>query len=244
MALVCLGQSLSYNYIIFTLYLYISQRNMSVKVIIFDFDGTVADTFDTLVNITNSLAPEFGYKQASQEDIVKIKNLTSREIIKQSGVSVFKLPWLLRKVAAELNNEIHYLHPVAGIKEALVDLKKRGNQLGIITSNERENVRIFLQNNGMPNLFDFVYSGTRIFGKSRVINNFLRQANLQPDEIIYVGDETRDIEAAKKSKVRVIAVSWGFNSKEVLAEQKPDFLIDRPSELIEVIQSLQQKQPI
>jgi phosphoglycolate phosphatase len=53
--------------------------------------------------------------------------------------------------------------------------------------------------------------------------------------VIYVGDETRDIEAARKIQIQVIAVSWGFNSREVLAEQKPDFLISHPSQLIEVV---------
>ncbi|MFB2897966.1 HAD-IA family hydrolase [Aerosakkonemataceae cyanobacterium BLCC-F50] len=212
---------------------------MSIKVVIFDFDGTVADTFDALVTISNSLAPEFGYLPATPEDIPKIKDLTTREIIQKSGVAIYKLPFLLRKVIAQLNSTIDTLSPVEGMKPALFELKKQGNKLGIITSNDRENVQVFLQNNGLLDLFDFIYCGTRIFGKSRVINNFLRQANLQPGEIVYVGDETRDIEAAKKSNIKVIAVSWGFNSGNILKQQKPDFLIEHPQQLIEVIKLLQ-----
>jgi phosphoglycolate phosphatase-like HAD superfamily hydrolase len=71
-----------------------------------------------------------------------------------------------------------------------------------------------------------------------VINRFLKQANLTPEEVIYVGDETRDIEAAKRSQIKMIAVSWGFNSKTVLAEHNPDFLIHHPNELIQVISTL------
>ncbi|MGA9381427.1 MAG: HAD-IA family hydrolase [Phormidium sp.] len=212
---------------------------MTIKVVIFDFDGTVADTFDALVTISNNLAPEFGYLPATPEEISKIKDLTTREIIQRSGVAIYKLPFLLRKVIAELNSKIHALSPVEGMQTALFELKKQGNKLGIITSNDRENVQVFLQNNCLLDLFDFIYSGTRLFGKSRVINNFLRQANLQPGEIIYVGDETRDIEAAKKSNIKVIAVSWGFNSRKILKQQKPDFLIEHPQQLIEVIKLLQ-----
>ncbi|XWK91405.1 MAG: HAD-IA family hydrolase [Phormidium sp.] len=212
---------------------------MTIKVIIFDFDGTVADTFDALVTISNSLAPEFGYLPATPEDIPKIKDLTTREIIQRSGVAIYKLPFILRKVIAQLNSRIHTLSPVEGMKTALFELKKQGNKLGIITSNNRENVQVFLQNNGLLDLFDFIYCGTKIFGKSRVINNFLRQANLRPGEIVYVGDETRDIEAAKKSNIKVIAVSWGFNSGNILKQQKPDFLIEHPQQLIEVIKLLQ-----
>jgi phosphoglycolate phosphatase len=210
-----------------------------IKVIIFDFDGTVADTFDALVKITNRLALKFGYKPASPEDLVKIKNLSSREIIKQSGVSVFKLPFLLRKIKAELNHEIHQLTPVPGIQEALADLKNQGNQLGIITSNDQKNVIFFLQSNNLYKTFDFIYSEATLFGKSRVINHFLKHAKLKPEEAIYVGDETRDIEAAKKSQIKMIAVSWGFNSEEVLAAHEPDFLIHQPKELMEAIKNLQ-----
>lgn len=212
---------------------------MTIKVIIFDFDGTVADTFDALLTISNNLASEFGYAPTSPEEISQIKNLTTREIIRRSGVPVYKIPFLLRKVISELNSKIHVLSPVEGMKAALFELKNQGNKLGIITSNDRENVRIFLQNNGLLELFTFIYGGTRIFGKSRVINSFLHQANLYPEEVIYVGDETRDIEAAKKSKIRIIAVSWGFNSQKILKQQKPDFLIEHPQQLVEVIKLLQ-----
>ncbi len=208
---------------------------MTVKVIIFDFDGTIADTLDAVVSITNRLAGDFGYKQTSLEELAILRNLNSRQIIKQSGVSIFKIPFLIRKVLSELNNEIQVLSAFPGIKEALIELKNQGNRLGIITSNSKENVTAFLNKNGLQELFDFIYSGATIFGKSKVINRVLKSENLKSEEVIYVGDETRDIEAAKRTQIKAIAVSWGFNSKEVLAEYNPDFLIHQPNELIEVI---------
>ena len=212
---------------------------MTKKVIMFDFDGTIADTLDAIVSITNRLAVEFGYKQTTQEELAQIQNLNSKEIIKQSGISIFKLPFLLRKVKAELNKEIQRVRPISGIKEALIELKNQGNRLGILTSNSSANVVAFLETNGLEDLFDFIYSGKTLFGKSKVMNNLLKQENIDPKTAIYVGDETRDIEAARKSHIKAIAVSWGFNSAEVLAKQNPDFLIHQPNQLIEVIGSLQ-----
>ncbi len=212
---------------------------MTKKVIMFDFDGTIADTLDAIVSITNRLAVEFGYKQTTQEELAQIQNLDSGEIIKQSGISIFKLPFLLRKVKAELNKEIQRVRPIAGIKEALIELKNQGNRLGILTSNSSANVVAFLETNELEELFDFIYSGKTLFGKSKVMNNLLKQENIDPKTAIYVGDETRDIEAARKSHIKAIAVSWGFNSAEVLAKQNPDFLIHQPNQLIEVIGSLQ-----
>lgn len=214
---------------------------MTVKVIIFDFDGTIADSLDAVVNITNHLAIEFGHQPVSLEDIEKIKNLSSRQIIQFSGVSIFKLPFLLRKVRIRLNNQIQSLKPFLGIKETFTELKAQGNQLGIITSNSKENVTLFLKENDFVDLFDFIYSAPTIFGKHKVINSLSKKQNIQNNEMVYVGDETRDIEAARKSQIKVISVSWGFNSKEVLAKHQPDFLINKPSELLEVIESLQKQ---
>jgi phosphoglycolate phosphatase len=209
---------------------------MTQKVIIFDFDGTIADTVDALVSIANRLAADFGYVQITPEQLTLLKNLSSREIIKYSGVSLFKIPFLVKKVKTELKNKIQELKPVPGMKEALADLQYHGYKLGIITSNSKENVTDFLRINELDNLFEFIYSGVTIFGKTTIINNVLKQKQIKHQCVVYVGDETRDIEASKKANIKVIAVTWGFNSPEVLAKQNPDFLIHQPSELLQVIQ--------
>jgi len=214
---------------------------MRGKLIIFDFDGTLADTLDAIVGITNRLALEFGYKPTSPEELDQVRNLSSREIFKQSGISLFKLPFLLKRVKANLHQEIPSLKPLSGIQEALFQLKCEGHKLGILTSNSEENVTLFLREHGMQDLFSFVYSATTIFGKHRLIEKIMKTNNLNSEEVVYVGDETRDIESSQKVKIRVIAVSWGFNSKSALAEHNPDFLIDRPGELIEVMEKIQEK---
>lgn len=209
-----------------------------MKVIIFDFDGTIADTFDAVLTITNRLAIELGYKPTSPEDVERLRNLDSREIIKQSGIPFFKLPFLLKRLKVELRQEIQHLKPIAGMQPALRHLRQQGHSLGIVTSNSRENVMAFLETHGLGELFDFTYSGTTLFGKARVIQRLLAQHNLDFRRVIYVGDETRDIEAARNIPIQVIAVSWGFNSKDALARQNPDFLIDRPEDLGVIITEL------
>lgn len=213
---------------------------MTIKVILFDFDGTLADTLDAIVKITNRLSLEFGYQPVSPEDILQLKQLSSKEIIQQSGVSLFQLPFLLRKVRTELNREIQSFSLIPGMKEVLIELHQQGNHLGIVTSNALENVHLFLENNEVHNLFDFIYSEMKIFGKSKVIKRFLKREGLKPDEVVYVGDETRDIEAAHQTQIKMIAVSWGFNSPEILASHQPDFLIHTPPELITVVEHLKQ----
>lgn len=211
---------------------------MAIKVIIFDFDGTLADSRDIFVNIVNRLAPTFGYQPVGTSELEELANLSAEEIIKRSKICQLKIPFILRKIRKELNREIDCLKPIYQVEDSLVKLKQEGYQLGIITSNIKENVEIFLRNNQLEELFSFICSGITLFGKSKVIDKIVKKNNLQPHEVIYVGDETRDITAAKKSKVPVIAVSWGFNSPAILAQFKPDFLIENPHKLVETVKKL------
>ena len=210
-----------------------------MAIIIFDFDGTIADTFDAVLKIINRLSGDFGLKPLKPEDVKRFQNLSSREVVRQSEIPLVRLPFLLRRLKAELNREIHQLKLIPGMSDTLVALKQQGNHLGIVTSNSQENVTTFLENHALKEMFDFIYSGTTIFGKGRVINRIVQQKHFNPRNVIYVGDETRDIEAAKKIPVVVVAVSWGFNSEQALAQHHPDFLINQPSELINVINGLQ-----
>jgi HAD superfamily hydrolase (TIGR01509 family) len=209
-----------------------------MKVVIFDFDGTIADTFETVLQITNDLATELGYPCPTPEDVQRLRNLDSREIIRQSGIPLFRLPFLMKRLKAELRNEIHKLKPIPAMKDVLIQLKQRGTPMGIVTSNSQENVQTFLRNHDLVDLFEFTHSGTTLFGKGRVIRQLLKQHNLKPGNVVYVGDETRDIEAAKNIQIRVIAVAWGFNSAEALARQNPDFMIHQPGELTRVVRQL------
>ena len=212
---------------------------MTAKVILFDFDGTIADTYQAIANITNQLSTEFGYKALDEEELLLIKNLSSREVVKRSEISIFKLPFLVRRIRTELRKEIAELNAISDMVRVLLRLKSTGYILGIVTSNTRENVDIFLSKHGLDSVFSFIYSGTAIFGKHRVLKQVVREHRLKKSEVIYVGDETRDVRSARKSGIAIIAVSWGFNSAEILQEHRPDYLVDRPQELLEAIANWQ-----
>jgi phosphoglycolate phosphatase len=208
---------------------------MTAKVVLFDFDGTIADTYQAIANITNQLSTEFGYKALNPEELLLIKNLSSREIVKRSEISIFKLPFLVRRVRTELSKEIAELTPITGISQVLFELKNRGYVLGIVTSNIKENVEVFLAKNQLNSVFTYIYSSTGIFGKHRVISQLIKDHKLNSSDTIYVGDETRDIRSARKINIGIVAVAWGFNSAEILHEYQADYLIYQPQELLNAI---------
>lgn len=208
---------------------------MARKTIIFDFDGTIADTFSTLVKIVNNLALEFDYPLVDELELLRLSNLSSKDIIRQSPVGLHKLPFLMKRIKRELNGRIGYLSAFEGMGETLDNLHQRGYVLGVITSNWETSVREFLCRNGLEGYFQFIYSSNNLFGKHRTINRVMRNHQLSITDTFYVGDETRDIESAKKSNIKVVAVTWGFNSAEILQQYNPDYIIDHPQDLLMVI---------
>jgi len=208
------------------------------QIIIFDFDGTLADTLDAVVRITNRLSGEFGYLPTNPETLAQIQNLSSWQIIQQSGISLFKLPFLLKRVISELNQDLQLIHLFPSIPEILRQLQAQNYPLYIITSNSKINVNIILSRYDLVDSFRNIYSGISLFGKYKIINQLLYREKIKPQQAIYIGDETRDINAAKQSKIKSIAVSWGYNSAEILAQHHPDALISHPSELIAAIENI------
>ena len=205
------------------------------KTIIFDFDGTIADTLDSVVKIVNNYAEYFRYNRVTKEDIPYLQGKKPREILSHLGISLFKLPFWIKKIHLEINKEIASLKPTVNILSVLLELRNHNQfQIGILTSNTQENVKKFLQNNEMD-FFDFIHTGKSVFGKSHVINKILKQKNLDQKDVFYVCDEIRDIEAAKKSGIKVIGVTWGYNTKEALRKEDPEILIDTPEELKKIL---------
>ena len=114
--------------------------------------------------------------------------------------------------------------------EVITQLIAHAYSLSIVTSNTKEAVTEFLTKQQL-NYFDHIYSDKSLFGKHVVLDNFIKKHSINRDEAIYIGDEIRDIEAAHKAHLKIIAVTWGFNSKAGLVKYHPDYLIDSPQEL-------------
>lgn len=211
---------------------------MTIKALLFDFDGTIADTHDASLAIVNRLAPQFGYPTIDDEQLKILKRSHYIEVFKYLGISRLKLPCLVKQIKKELNQEIANLKVYPGIDSVLSSLRHQHYFLGIITSNSQENVLTFLQNNHLDHLFDLVHSGTTLLGKHKILKRVLRQHHLKANEVMYIGDETRDIEAAKKSHISIVSVGWGFNAPELLEKYHPNFLIETPTELLQILQNL------
>ena len=204
-----------------------------MKVIIFDFDGTIADSLKTMIDFGKKVSVELGYGNFNKREIEKMRDNSPKYLMKKFRVPFFKFPIFLKRYRSIFKSDISSIKMVKNMKETILKLKKRGYKVGVITSNSNKNVSDFLVKNGID--VDFIHSDSTLFGKYKVIRNFLRKNKIIPNQAVYIGDEIGDIEAAKKNSIRIISVTWGLNSKKGLEKYKPDFIIDNPNELLKIL---------
>lgn len=207
------------------------------KVLVFDFDGTVADTFAAGVRILNQLAPEFGYRVLPEEEVPMARGMRTRELMKHLGISMTKMTRLARRGSEELTRCMPSVQPLPGVPEMLRTLKEKGYVLGLVTSNTQTNVSIFLKGHDLE-VFEFIQCSSKLMGKAREFRAVMKQRKLSPAELITVGDEMRDIEAAHKAGIRIAAVTWGYNSQKALEVLKPHFVFHEPRELVAFLDQL------
>jgi phosphoglycolate phosphatase len=209
---------------------------MSQKVLIFDFDGTIADTFQLTVKICKLLADEFDYKRIGPEDIEPLKGMSSQDVIKYLHINPLTIPGILLRAREESAKGITSVATIAGLEPALHHLQSLGCEIGILTSNSEENVHAFLAKYNLD-FFNFVKTSSKIWGKNHNLISLIRERSFSHENVTYIGDETRDIDAAKKAKIKSIAVTWGYNSRKILETHGPDHIIDTPKELLAICES-------
>lgn len=209
-----------------------------VAFLIFDFDGTIADTLGAIVRVTNRIAPEYGYSPTTPEKLKYYQSLSTQEMLKQSEIPLFRLPFLLRRVRRELGAELPSVSLAPHLASTLRELVAADHQLMIMSSNSRKNIQVFLELHGIGDVFESVQGGVGLLSKARVLKRIVQRGGLDFSQVIYVGDETRDVDASNQIGILVAAVTWGFSSREALAAQKPSFLIDHPRQLLGAAQTL------
>jgi len=211
---------------------------MKISTLIFDFDGTLIDTLKPAEKIIQILAKEFHREELLKKYSVDyLRGKTLRELKRLFRIRLYQMPALVRRSRQLFMGEINQVNFFPGTINILRKLKQDGYHLGILSSNSKENIDKVLKLNQITHFFDFVYSESTIFSKSRSLRLILKKQNLACEEVVYIGDEVRDIEACKTIGIKMIAVGWGLNTKKVLLKFKPEYLIDKPEEIINVLQT-------
>jgi phosphoglycolate phosphatase len=207
---------------------------MPIKTIIFDFDGTIADSLGVFIKTYNDLAGRYGYKKAESPDIFRYHS-TFEFITKVIQVPFYRLPFYYLRAKKIFRTRIHEAKPFLGMKN-LLDVLAKKYTLGLLTSNFKESITDFVKRENIDD-FAFIFSGASIFGKHHDIKKVMKERGLKKEEIIYIGDELRDIHACNKIGVKIIAVTWGFDSRWILERGHADYIVETPKEILSILMS-------
>jgi len=202
--------------------------------LIFDFDGTIVNSFCNVIEKFNILADEFHFRKIDASEINALRDMSSRELIKFLKIPLYKLPQVIHKARKFIHQDITSLSSFENLPAVLTKLYEAGFVLGILTSNSKENVTDWLHHANLQPIFQYVHSELNFFGKKFMLKKLIKKYALKAANVFYVGDETRDVEAARQSNISSIAVTWGFNSEKILRQANPTLIAKTPNDLLTI----------
>lgn len=198
---------------------------------IFDFDGTIADTYPIMIKGLREEGASYGLSQETINACETFRSMPLPVILKQLNIPLYKVPSLVIRMHRYMKNKQTIIQPHKGMQAVIESLAYRGYRLGIVTSNNKSNVETFLEQHSFPH-FDFIHCDHSLFGKAKILKKVIYRYTLIPNQTYYIGDELRDIEAAQHCNIISVAVSWGYNTKELLASANPSYSVHNPEELL------------
>ena len=208
---------------------------MNFRTLVFDFDGTIADTLGETRRIFNQIAPDYGIRQVEEHELEELRHLSLKELLDHLNIPKRRVPALISRGTGMMRGNITQLPMIAGMAEVLVEMRRHVHSFGILTSNATANVDLFLRTHGLREQFDFISSTSKLTGKSKHLKAIRKTFSLRPEQMLYIGDELRDVKASQKAGIPVAAVTWGFNSRASLAASAPDYLFDHPADFLRLL---------
>ncbi|MFA6801016.1 MAG: HAD-IA family hydrolase [Acholeplasmataceae bacterium] len=195
------------------------------KAIIFDFDGTIANTKAFAYQVYTKLTDQYGIKQLSEKEFDHLKTLTLVDKFRVHDISIFKLPKLVRQARKTISMVMHEIKPYDQMIELLQLLHKNNILLFIVSSNSKNNILVFTNQYNI-NFFEKIYGRAKYFKKEKTLKKVLKEYNLNQEEVLYIGDEVRDIRSCKKINLPIVSVTWGFDDKDMLEKENPNYIAD------------------
>ncbi len=200
--------------------------------ILFDFDGTIADTISAGLEIINSHADYYGYKRLDGD--IKT-HFSALQLVKMAEIKFWKLPYLIYQLKKKLSEKYDELQVLPEAPELIKKLNDAGYELGILTSNSLKTVKSFLKKYELDSFFTFLRTDVSLFGKKKALAKAKKVIN---KKIVYIGDELRDIEACRKNDIPIVSIPWGLNSYESLEEHNPGLVAKNADEAYNLLINL------
>lgn len=202
-----------------------------MKTIIFDLDGTLADSKNLLIDVALSIVKKHLPANFNKNDLDKYRDKTPRQIIDLLKINKLQLIYYVIKGRKIIKQRRRELKPVPEIEQILKNLVKAGYQLKVASSNSKFVVDEFLKNNNLEHYFSGTWGRLGFFSKASGLNKILNKLNIKKKDAIYIGDELKDINSCKEINIKCISVIWGLNSSTSLNLNNPGMVVNSVEEL-------------
>ena len=205
-----------------------------VRMVIFDFDGTLSDSGDWFLSVVDQLAKRFKFRTVKDGEVEMLRHKSSREVIQYLGIARWKLPLIARHVRRLVGRNAHQIELFPGTPDLLEQVAAMGIKIALVTSNSEANARKILGPEHAARI-DCYACGSSLFGKAPKFRRVLKRMGIPAAHTLSIGDETRDIDSAREVGMRMGSVLWGYASEEALAALGPDALFRTPQDILDYV---------
>ena len=213
-----------------------------IKLVIFDFDGTLADTKENIILTFQMTMKELGVEIKSRQECAATIGLTLEDAFKvlYPGMAAEKYILLrdtYRRIFKE-NRKILVPGLFPEVMETLEELRSRGYLMSIASSRQSPSLQSFLEDMKIAHLFEYAVGGDNVEHPKPApdaVLQILRHYNLSAEEALVVGDMPCDINMATNAGVKSCGVTWGNADAAQLKESGANYIIDKMSQLLEIL---------
>ena len=206
------------------------------RLVIFDFVGTLSDSGGWFLSIIDHLSDPSGFRRVGRHEVEPLRRMPTHEVIRHIGVPRWKLPFIARYVRRLFGRHAHQVQLFDGVPEMLAAIEAAGIPMAIVTSNSETNARAVLGPDNAARIHWWA-CGASLFGKAPKFRKVLKASGIPPHQALSIGDETRDIDAARATGVRAGAALWGYASPEALVHLDPDIAFAGPQAVVDHLTS-------
>ena len=221
-----------------------TERSNMIKAAIFDLDGTLLNTLDTITYYTNKTLQKYGISTVSVDDVKYFigegsRKLIERALISRGAYNTEKFEEIHADYKNSYDKEPLYLTDVyPGVREALATLSSEGIKLAVL-SNKPHSATLSVVKSFFGDSFDTVYGareGIPLKPDPTSLKSLISEMGFESHEIAYFGDTATDMKTGRAAKAAVtVGVLWGFRTEEELRLAEADTIISSADMIPEII---------
>jgi phosphoglycolate phosphatase len=205
-----------------------------MALILFDYDGVLADTLQDLLRFSQEICDELGIgHQVIEQDISTLEAMSFANLGRRIGVPEALVDEFVRRSLEKVAKKKEPPRIFAELAAVVKTLSTR-HILGVVTTNSSPNVKAFLRQHGLADCFRAIYGIDQPGSKAQKISQARSQFAAADEAVFMIGDAASDIRAAQEASAQSIGVGWGHQSVEMLVRAQADYIVHSPKELLEI----------